>query len=180
MIQMICMIVMFSMRISRDSRLIKCHRNRWRDPAYSGTEVINPATSQLRPGHTRCRKKDQSDGDPDSYLSVQATGAEVLVLVSLCIAANITFPPPEQNPAKCGDPQPRRGKLAIIAPEIAKHEIAMEIVNRRAQRQNTARSIDDEIAFDRQRDRINENRSTFRFTQTRLAEHNTRVPARTC
>lgn len=98
MIQMICMIVMFSMRISRDSRLIKCHRNRWRDPAYSGTEVINPATSQLRPCHTRCRKKDQSDGDPDSYLSVQATGAEVLVLVSLCIAANITFPPPEQNP----------------------------------------------------------------------------------
>ncbi|MNE01549.1 hypothetical protein D3C80_939930 [compost metagenome] len=56
----------------------------------------------------------------------------------------------------------------------------MQIVDRRAQWQHSARAIDDQIAPDYQRNWIDKNCSAFRFTQTRHAEHNACVPAWAC
>ncbi len=148
-------------------------RHRWRDPPQLRAQLVHARTGPVGPGQPGGREEHQADADPQPQQSMPAPGAQARAAGFQRLVAPAPCKPQHQT-AQRRNPQPRRRQFAVVAAQVAQHQVAVQVVQLGPERQRAAGAVDDHVALDLQRGGVHKQRTGFGIAHAGLGKHHAR------
>ncbi|CVA07836.1 Uncharacterised protein [Serratia marcescens] len=135
-----------------------------RQPTQVGPQRVDVAAGPLRPGQPGSREEQQPGQQRHTQrdMPMAAGGEAPFCPFQLALRPRRQ---PQRHAAQRGHPQPGGRQLAVVAPQIAEQQAAVQLVQPGAQRQHAGGAVHRHITLDRQGIRIDKQRARLGSAQ---------------